>query len=37
MATKLTELLGIEYPILQGGMAWISDPPRLSANYFLTC
>ena len=31
MATKLTELLGIEYPILQGGMAWISDPSRASA------
>lgn len=25
MKTKLTELLGIEYPILQGGMAWIAD------------
>lgn len=23
--TKLCELLGIEYPIFQGGMAWISD------------
>lgn len=25
MATGLTELLGIRYPIIQGGMAWISD------------
>ncbi|MGI6092624.1 MAG: enoyl-[acyl-carrier-protein] reductase FabK [Veillonellaceae bacterium] len=25
MATKLTELLGIQYPIIQGGMAWVSD------------
>ena len=25
MKTKLTELLGIEYPIIQGGMAWVSD------------
>ncbi len=25
MQTKLTKLLGIEYPILQGGMAWVSD------------
>lgn len=25
MHTKLTELLGIEYPLLQGGMAWVSD------------
>lgn len=25
MGTKLTELLGIKYPIIQGGMAWVSD------------
>ncbi|MDR0804546.1 MAG: nitronate monooxygenase [Oscillospiraceae bacterium] len=25
MKTKLTELLGIEKPIIQGGMAWIAD------------
>ena len=25
MGTKLTELLGIDYPIIQGGMAWVSD------------
>ncbi|MCL2696577.1 MAG: enoyl-[acyl-carrier-protein] reductase FabK [Oscillospiraceae bacterium] len=25
MKTKITELLNIEYPILQGGMAWISE------------
>ena len=25
MKTKLTELLAIEYPIIQGGMAWASD------------
>ncbi len=25
MKTKLTELLGIEYPIIQGAMAWVSD------------
>jgi len=25
MKTKITELLGIKYPILQGGMAWISE------------
>ncbi|MEG2070750.1 MAG: nitronate monooxygenase, partial [Bacteroidales bacterium] len=23
--TRITELLGIEYPIFQGGMAWVSD------------
>ncbi|OEF98558.1 enoyl-[acyl-carrier-protein] reductase FabK [Desulfuribacillus alkaliarsenatis] len=25
MKTKITELLGIEYPIIQGGMAWIAN------------
>ena len=25
MKTKFTELLGIEYPIIQGAMAWVSD------------
>ncbi|MBR2214323.1 MAG: nitronate monooxygenase [Selenomonadaceae bacterium] len=31
MATKLTELLGIKYPILQGAMAWISDATLAAA------
>ena len=25
MNTKLTELLGIKYPVLQGAMAWVSE------------
>lgn len=25
MKTRITELLGIEYPIIQGGMAWIAE------------
>ena len=25
MRTKITELLGIEYPIIQGGMAWVAE------------
>lgn len=25
MKTKITELLGIKYPVIQGGMAWCSD------------
>lgn len=25
MNTQITDLLGIEYPILQGGMAWVAD------------
>ncbi|MCL2088844.1 MAG: enoyl-[acyl-carrier-protein] reductase FabK [Oscillospiraceae bacterium] len=25
MTTKLTELLGIRYPVIQGGMAWIAE------------
>ena len=31
MQTKLTRLLGIEYPIIQGGMAWIADASLASA------
>ncbi len=25
MKTRVTEILGIEYPIIQGGMAWVAD------------
>lgn len=25
MKTKITELLGIAYPIFQGGMAWVAE------------
>ncbi len=25
MKTRITELLGIQYPIIQGGMAWVAD------------
>ena len=25
MRTEITELLGIEYPIVQGGMAWVAE------------
>ena len=25
MKTKITELLNIEYPVIQGGMAWVAD------------
>ena len=25
MRTRITELLGIEHPIIQGGMAWVSE------------
>ncbi len=31
MKTKLTELLGIQYPIIQGGMAWASDATLAAA------
>ena len=31
MQTKLTKLLGIRYPIIQGGMAWIADASLASA------
>ena len=25
MKTKITEMLGIEYPSIQGGMAWVAE------------
>ena len=31
MKTALTELLGIEYPIMQGGMAWVAEHSLASA------
>ena len=31
MQTKLTQLLNIKYPIIQGGMAWIADASLASA------
>ena len=32
MKTKVTELLGIEYPIIQGGMAWVAEIGRASCR-----
>ncbi len=31
MKTKITELLGIEYPVIQGGMAWVAEYRLASA------
>ena len=31
MGTRLTQLLGIKYPIVQGGMAWVSDAKLTAA------
>jgi nitronate monooxygenase len=31
MRTKITELLGIEYPIIQGGMQWVGYAELASA------
>lgn len=31
MKTRVTELLGITYPVLQGGMAWVSDAQLAAA------
>ncbi|MEW6614900.1 MAG: nitronate monooxygenase [Thermodesulfobacteriota bacterium] len=31
MKTRVTELLGIKYPIIQGAMAWVSLPPLVAA------
>ena len=29
--TRITKLLGVEYPVLQGGMAWIADAELAAA------
>ncbi|OGH02731.1 MAG: nitronate monooxygenase [Candidatus Lambdaproteobacteria bacterium RIFOXYD1_FULL_56_27] len=31
MKTRLTELLGIRYPVIQGGMMWVSRAPLVAA------
>ena len=31
MNTRITELLGIEYPIIQGGMAWVAEQNQAAA------
>ena len=31
MNTRLTELLGIEYPVIQGGMAWVATAELAAA------
>ena len=31
MKTEITELLGIKYPILQGGMAWVAESTLAAA------
>lgn len=31
MKTEITRLLGIEYPILQGGMAWVANASLAAA------
>jgi len=31
MKTRITELLGIKYPIIQGAMSWVSFPPLVAA------
>ncbi len=31
MKTRITELLNIEYPVIQGGMAWVADASLASA------
>ena len=31
MVKDITELLGIEYPIIQGGMAWVAEAKLAAA------
>lgn len=35
MTKAITEVLGIKYPIIQGGMAWISDAKLAAAVLML--
>lgn len=32
MHTPICDLLGIQYPVLQGGMAWIADAELAAAD-----
>ncbi len=31
MQTRITELLGVKYPIIQGGMAWVAESTLAAA------
>ena len=31
MKTRLTEILGLKYPVIQGGMAWVAESHLASA------
>ena len=31
MKTRITELLGIQYPVFQGGMAWVAESTLAAA------
>ena len=31
MKSKICDMIGIEYPIIQGGMAWVANPALASA------
>lgn len=31
MTTRITELLGIKYPVIQGGMAWVAESALAAA------
>lgn len=31
MKTRITELLGCQYPLLQGGMAWVAESTLAAA------
>ena len=33
MKTRITEMLGIEYPIIQGGMAWVAEHNPVSYTH----
>ena len=31
MKSRICDMIGIEYPIIQGGMAWVANPALASA------
>ena len=36
MAKSICDVLGIKYPIIQGGMAWISDAVMLKFSFIVS-
>jgi len=37
LRTRLTELLGVRYPIVQTGMGWVATPQLVAAGILMAC